>query len=104
MFGQEDSTWVVIGAVVVAALLFVLGLYCLRKDKDKNNKKKGKIIWILDCLLCMAFWCFWQQEYLFMPKLMIAKNRKGNKYGCRIVKYVCRSYAFRLRNDSIFQN
>ena len=39
-----------------------------------------------------------------MPKLMIAKNRKGNKYGCRIVKYVCRSYAFRLRNDSIFQN
>ena len=42
MFGQEDSTWVVIGAVVVAALLFVLGLYCLRKDKDKNNKKKGK--------------------------------------------------------------
>jgi hypothetical protein len=26
----------------------------------------------------MAFWCFWQQEYLFMPKLMIAKNRKGN--------------------------
>ena len=42
MFGQEDSTWVVIGAVVVAALLFALGLYCLRKDKDKNNKKKGK--------------------------------------------------------------
>lgn len=40
MFGQEDSTWVVIG--VVAALLFALGLYCLRKDKDKNNKKKGK--------------------------------------------------------------
>ena len=31
-----------------------------------------------DCLLCMAFCCFWQQEYLFMPKLMIAKNRKGN--------------------------
>lgn len=42
MFGQEDSTLVVIGAVVVAALLFALGLYCLRKDKDKNNKKKGK--------------------------------------------------------------
>lgn len=42
MFGQEDSTWAVIGAVVVAALLFALGLYCLRKDKDKNNKKKGK--------------------------------------------------------------
>ena len=42
MFGQDDSTWVVIGAVVVAALLFALGLYCLRKDKDKNNKKKGK--------------------------------------------------------------
>ena len=32
----------------------------------------------MDCLLCMAFCCFWQQEYLFMPKLMIAKNRKGN--------------------------
>lgn len=32
----------------------------------------------MDCLLCMAFWCFWQQEYLFMPKLMISKNRKGN--------------------------
>lgn len=32
----------------------------------------------MDYLLCMAFWCFWQQEYLFMPKLMIAKNRKGN--------------------------
>lgn len=40
MFGQEDSTWVVIGAVVVAALLFVLGLYCLRKDKDKITKRK----------------------------------------------------------------
>ena len=26
----------------------------------------------------MAFWCFWQQAYLFMPKLMIAKNGKGN--------------------------
>jgi len=26
----------------------------------------------------MAFCCFWQQEYLFMPKLMITKNRKGN--------------------------
>lgn len=49
MFGQDDSTWVVIGAVVVAALLFVLGLYCLRKDKDKNNKKKGKYygFWIV---------------------------------------------------------
>ena len=40
MFGQDDSTLVVIGAIIVAALLFALGLYCIRKDK--NNKKKGK--------------------------------------------------------------
>lgn len=32
------------------------------------------------------------------------EQKRRNKYGCRIVKYVYRSYAFRLRNDSIFQN
>lgn len=35
-----------------------------------------------------GFCCFWQQEYLFMPKLMIAKNRKGNNYGLRIIRNV----------------
>lgn len=43
MFGQEDSMWVVIGAVVIAAIFFLLGVFCIKKGKEKNNnKKKGK--------------------------------------------------------------
>ncbi len=32
------------------------------------------------------------------------ETEKAISMQCRLVKYVCRSYAFRLRNDSIFQN
>lgn len=42
MFGQEDSVWVVLGAVVIAAIFFLLGVFCLKTGKEKNNKKKGK--------------------------------------------------------------
>lgn len=42
MFGQEDSVWVVIGAVVIAAIFFLLGVFCLKTGEEKNNKKKGK--------------------------------------------------------------
>jgi len=49
--------------------------------------------------------------YIFVAIIIVGslvysrlEDNRRNKYGCRIVKYVCRSYAFRLRNDSIFQN
>ncbi len=46
----------------------------------------------MDTGLFSYVWLFvavWQQEYLFMPKLMIAKNRKGNNmnYGL-LVMYI----------------
>ena len=40
MFGQDDSTWVVIGAVVVAALLFVLDCTVYERTKIKITKRK----------------------------------------------------------------
>lgn len=43
MFGKEDDTlWTFIGAIALAAFLFVVGLVLIRKGKNRNNKKKGK--------------------------------------------------------------
>ena len=41
MFGKDnDSIWAVVGAVVLAAASFVGGLYLIKKDKNKKNKKR----------------------------------------------------------------
>ena len=49
--------------------------------------------------------------YIFVAIIIVGslvysrlEDKKGKQYGYWIVKYVCRSYAFRLRNDSVFQN
>ena len=49
--------------------------------------------------------------YIFVAIIIVGslvysrlEDKKGKQYGYWIVKYVCRSYAFKLRNDSIFQN
>ncbi len=40
MFGKDnDSILAVVGAVVLAAASFVGGLYLIKKDKNKKNKK-----------------------------------------------------------------
>ncbi len=42
MFGKDDdSFWTFVGAISLAALLFIIGLALIKKDKN-NNKKKGK--------------------------------------------------------------
>ncbi len=43
MFGKEDDTiWAFVGAIVLATLLFCIGLVLIKKGKNRNNKKKGK--------------------------------------------------------------
>lgn len=43
MFGKEENTLrTFIGAIALAAFLFVVGLVLIRKGKNRNNKKKGK--------------------------------------------------------------
>ena len=42
MFGKEDdSVWTLVSAVLLAALLFGMGLYLVKRGKE-NLKKKGK--------------------------------------------------------------
>ena len=42
MFGKEDkSVWTLVSAILLAALLFGMGLYFVKRGKE-NLKKKGK--------------------------------------------------------------
>ncbi len=41
MLGKDDSAFILVLAVLVAAILAVLGFYLIKKGKD-SNKKKGK--------------------------------------------------------------
>ena len=42
MFGKEDdSVWPLVSAILLAALLFGMGLYFVKRGKE-NLKKKGK--------------------------------------------------------------
>ena len=42
MFGKEDdSVWTLVSAILLAALLFGMGLYFVKRGKE-NFKKKGK--------------------------------------------------------------
>lgn len=42
MFGKEDdSVWTLVGVIFLAALLFGMGLYLVKRGKE-DNKKKGK--------------------------------------------------------------
>ncbi len=66
MFGKDnDSIWAVVGAVVLAAASWLVGLYLIKKEKKKKKKKdeqeiirekwfrrlkkERKIIWMQDC-------------------------------------------------------
>jgi len=43
MLGKDDSALILMLAVLVAAILAVLGFYLIKKGKDTTNKnKKGK--------------------------------------------------------------
>ncbi len=40
MFGKEDdSIWTLVAAILLAALLFGMGLFLVKRGKENNNKK-----------------------------------------------------------------